>query len=130
LKQSYIVVAILSLSISLSASAQDNLVTKQFSTCIKKSGGVTSAMLDCIAAETKIQDARLNSNYKQVMGSLSPVRKKQLLAAQRLWIQYRDANCGFYADPDGGTSVAVSASDCFLRATASRAQELQNFVKQ
>jgi uncharacterized protein YecT (DUF1311 family) len=129
LKQSYIVIAILSLSISLSASAQDAQFTKQFSNCIKKSGGVTSEMLNCIAAETKIQDARLNSNYKQVMGSLSPARKKQLLAAQRLWIQYRDANCGFYADPDGGTSAAVRASDCFLRTTASRAQELQNFAK-
>jgi uncharacterized protein YecT (DUF1311 family) len=129
LKRGYIVIAILSSFISLNASAQDAQFTKQFSNCIKKSGGVTSEMLNCIAAETKIQDAQLNRNYKQIMASLSPARKKQLLTVQRLWIQYRDANCGFYADPDGGTSSAVRSSDCFLRTTASRAQELQNFAK-
>jgi uncharacterized protein YecT (DUF1311 family) len=125
----FIAVVTLGLFISFSASAQDNQFTKQFSNCIKKSGGIASAMLDCIAAETKIQDARLNNAYKQLMGSLRSDRKKKLLAAQRLWIQYRDANCGFYADPEGGTSATVSSNDCFLRATASRAQELQNFIK-
>ena len=109
------------------AAADDNGLSKQFSTCMDKSGGVTVDMLDCIGAETKRQDVRLNKAYKEVMPQLSPARKKQLQDAQRAWIKYRDANCNFYADPDGGTMATVSSSYCFMSATASRAKELEGF---
>lgn len=109
------------------AAADDTGLSKQFSTCMDKSGGVTVDMLDCIGAETKRQDVRLNKAYKEVMPQLSPARKKQLQDAQRAWIKYRDANCNFYADPDGGTMATVSSSYCFMSATASRAKELEGF---
>ena len=113
---------------SSGAFADEALFTKNHSICLEKSGGVTVAMVDCIAAELKTQDARLNGVYKKLGTQLTPARKKQLQTAQRLWIQYRDANCAFYADPDGGTIATVSASDCVLRATATRAKELENFL--
>jgi len=113
--------------LSQMASADDTGLTKQFSACMDKSGGVTVDMLDCIGAETKRQDARLNKAYKEVMPQLSPARKKQLQDTQRAWIKYRDANCNFYADPDGGTMATVSSNDCFMSATASRAKELESF---
>lgn len=109
------------------ASADDVGLSKQFPACMDKSGGVTVDMLDCIGAETKRQDARLNKAYKEAMPQLSPARKKQLQEAQRTWIKYRDANCNFYADPDGGTMATVSSNDCFMSATASRAKELEGF---
>ena len=109
------------------ASADDIGLTKQFSACMDKSGGVTIDMLDCISAETNRQDARLNKAYKEAMPQLSQARKKQLQDAQRAWIKYRDANCNFYADPDGGTMATVSSNDCFMSATASRAKELEGF---
>jgi uncharacterized protein YecT (DUF1311 family) len=93
-----------------------------------RSGGVTAAMLDCIGAETKSQDQRLNKVYREVMAQLPAARKKQLQDAQRAWIKYRDANCGFYADPDGGTMATVLASDCFMSATAVRADELEGLM--
>jgi uncharacterized protein YecT (DUF1311 family) len=96
--------------------------------CMGKSGGVTSAMLDCIATELQRQDARLNRAYKAAMAPLSAPRKKQLQAAQRAWLAYRDANCQFYADPEGGSVAAVVANDCVLSATASRALELENLA--
>jgi uncharacterized protein YecT (DUF1311 family) len=111
------------------ASADDAELTKQFSDCIDKSGGVTVNMLDCIGAETKLQDSRLNKAYKDVMAQLSPSRKKQLQDTQRIWIRYRDANCNFYADPEGGTMEIVSSNSCFMSATASRAKELESFKK-
>jgi uncharacterized protein YecT (DUF1311 family) len=79
-------------------SADDVDLPTQFSACIDQSGGVTSAMLRCVGAETTRQDARLNLAYKAVMAQLSPARKKQLQGTQWLWIKYRDANCHFYAD--------------------------------
>ena len=59
-------------------------------------------MLNCNAAEIELQDARLNKAYKEVMSQLSESRKKELRDAQRAWIKYRDANCKFYADAEGG----------------------------
>lgn len=109
------------------ASADEVGLTRQYSICMDRSGGVTVNMLDCIGAETTRQDARLNRAYKDVMVSLTPERKKQLQEAQRAWIKYRDANCNFYADPNVGTSAALNSNDCFMSSTASRAKELEGF---
>jgi uncharacterized protein YecT (DUF1311 family) len=49
------------------ANANETGLSKQFSACIDKSGGVTATMLDCIGSETKGQDVRLNKAYKKVM---------------------------------------------------------------
>ena len=95
-----------------------------FQTCLDKSGGVTFEMRECISAEYERQDQLLNRNYKALMADLTPERKKQLQTAQRLWLQYRDANCQFYADPDGGTLAGIAAADCVLQMTANRAREL------
>jgi len=47
-----------------------------------------------------------------------------LVEAQRAWIKFRDANCGFYADPERGSAARMTANECFLNATADRAKEL------
>lgn len=96
-----------------------------YSACMDKSGGVTVEMVNCIGAETQVQDLELNLAYKKLGTQLTPERKKQLVTAQRLWLQYRDANCRFYADPDGGTAAGVASNDCFLSETARRANELK-----
>ena len=108
------------------AAAQTGTVplSATFQTCLDKSGGVTAEMHACISAEHERQDQLLNRNYKALMADLTPERKKQLQTAQRLWLQYRDANCQFYADPDGGTAAGVAAADCVLQMTAGRAREL------
>lgn len=113
---------------ALAASAQDAALSPQYASCMDKSGGVTMNMIDCIVAETSRQDARLNRVYKKAMGTLeSPERKKQLQTAQRAWIKFRDANCDFYYDPDGGSMARVSANQCMLTSTANRAQEIERF---
>jgi len=105
--------------------AAEDLYTGTYSACMDRSGGVTVEMLNCISEELETQDAMLNSAYKKLGTQLSPARKQQLTSAQRLWLQYRDANCGFYADPDGGTLATVISNECFLRETAERAEELK-----
>ena len=114
--------------ISKIAAAQDVGLTKQFSNCMDKSNGVTSNMIDCLVAESKRQDTRINKAYKELMDQLSPERKKQLKIAQEAWITYRDKNCKFYYDPEGGTFAPLSANDCFVSATAARAKELENLA--
>lgn len=120
--------AVLAISSTLAAHAAAQPSAPQLSTsfaaCMDQSGGVTAEMHACISAEHTRQDQQLNRNYQVLMAELPQERKKQLQTAQRLWLQYRDANCHFYADPDGGTAAGVAAADCVLQMTASRAQEL------
>ena len=105
--------------------ASEDLYADTYFACMDKSGGITVEMLSCIGEELHTQDAKLNRAYKKIGAQLSPARKQQLTAAQRLWVQYRDANCKFYADPDGGTLSTVASNECVLRETSERAKELE-----
>lgn len=111
------------------AQADESNLSKQFNGCMDKAGGVTTSMVECIVAETKLQDVRLNKAYKNLTNTLGSTRKKELQDTQRLWIKYRDANCKFYYDPDGGSIVRVASAGCFMDMTAERANELENFLK-
>jgi uncharacterized protein YecT (DUF1311 family) len=104
----------------------DAELSKAFSACIDKSGGVTSAMLACADAELKVQDDRLNKAYRELSGELNAKRRRELQEVQRLWIRFRDANCRFYEDPEGGTAATIAASSCVLELTATRAKELED----
>ena len=110
--------------VSMACSAQTTY-TGGYAACMDQSNGITSNMLDCIGEELEKQDARLNSAYRTLTSQLNAERKQQLVAAQRLWIQYRDANCQFYADPEGGTLATLSANQCVLDETSQRASELE-----
>ena len=109
--------------------AADSELSQTYSACLDKSKGVTSEMLDCISAEFTRQDDRLNENYKRLMSKLSGKRKEGLLEAQRAWIKFRDTNCNFYYDPDGGSAAHLASNECSLNATADRATELKNLTK-
>ena len=109
--------------------AADSEISPEYLSCMDKSNGNTAGMTDCISAETARQDARLNENYKRLMSKLSAKRKNTLQAAQRAWVKFRDTNCSFYFDPEGGTAALLDGRDCFLQATANRAKELRNLTR-
>ena len=115
---------VLLLSTSLAVPA-DRELTQEHSACLEKAHGITAEMINCMLAETRRQDARLNENYKKLLSKLATERKNALIEAQRAWIRFRDTNCGFYADPEGGSAARMAANECILNATADRAKELQ-----
>ncbi len=115
-------------SMPLTATAETSY-SVEYESCMDLSGGATSTMIGCIDAEINEQDKRLNDNYKALMSTLKNDRKEELKKAQRLWIKFRDANCRFYYDPDGGTMHSVLSTDCVLRMTAGRAEELDYLSK-
>jgi uncharacterized protein YecT (DUF1311 family) len=82
----------------------------------------------CLEGRTKIWDARLNEAYKALMAMLDSetdtVQIADLKKAQRLWIQYRNANCAYY-DDGPGTIREIEGAGCLLRMTQDRAIELQ-----
>ncbi|MGH8744752.1 MAG: lysozyme inhibitor LprI family protein, partial [Burkholderiales bacterium] len=61
----------------------------------------TVAIVDCVEAKTKAWNERLNKAYKDLPQRLDAGQLGPLKDAQRLWIKYRDANCGFYGSQEG-----------------------------
>ncbi|QPI53185.1 DUF1311 domain-containing protein [Massilia antarctica] len=86
-------------------------------------------MQECMSAQYAVEDKRLNVAYRALLAPLQGARKNQLQEAQRLWLKYTEANCGFYADPDGGTSARLAAHECAVSARAARAAELEELVR-
>jgi uncharacterized protein YecT (DUF1311 family) len=108
--------------------AAEPTLTPKYDTCMDSSGGVTSEMLDCIGAETERQDTALNANFKKAMQATPKSRQTKLRDAQRNWIKFRDADCDFYNNPDGGTMAAVDSASCVMTTTAERAESLRSLA--
>lgn len=85
--------------------------------------GSTYEMVECLRAKTAQWDKRMTIAYQRNLNAGEPKQREQLRVAQRLWIQYRDANCLYYGLGEG-TIARVEAGDCMLRMTQSRAIEL------
>jgi uncharacterized protein YecT (DUF1311 family) len=91
--------------------------------------GSTAEMVDCLAVKTQRWDKRMTIAYQQVMKDAPAPQRDQLRAAQRLWIQYRDANCLYFGMGEG-TIARVDAGECLRRMTEVRARELENLGRQ
>ncbi|MPZ58379.1 MAG: DUF1311 domain-containing protein [Rhizobiales bacterium] len=91
----------------------------------KSCDGGTSDIVECLNKMTEPWDKRLNKAYQEALKEARPEQREQLRAAQRLWIQYRDANC-LYHRLGEGSIARIDAADCLLRMTRSRAEELEN----
>ena len=104
--------------LALSARAGDQSASAQ--SC----DGSTPEMVDCLNAKTAEWDKRMTVAYQQAMKDAPPKQREQLRAAQRLWIQYRDANCLYY-DMGEGTIARVDAAECMRSMTEARARELE-----
>ena len=57
---------------SAPAFAQQQDLSAEYAKCIEQSGDTDPGMLDCMGAEEKRQDKRLNDAYKKLMGELNP----------------------------------------------------------
>jgi uncharacterized protein YecT (DUF1311 family) len=88
----------------------------------------TLALVECVQAKTTAADQRLNAAYKALQGRIDAAQRQPLLAAQRLWVEYRDANCGFYGVEDGSIRQ-VQAAECIRSMTEDRARELEKALK-
>jgi uncharacterized protein YecT (DUF1311 family) len=86
--------------------------------------GSTYEMVECLRAKTAQWDKRMTIAYQRMLNAGEPKQREQLRVAQRLWLQYRDANCLYYGLGEG-TIARVEAGDCMLRMTQGRAIELE-----
>ena len=86
--------------------------------------GSTVEIVECFKAKTAQSDKRLNIAFEKAMKAANPQQHDQLRTAQRLWIQYRDANC-LYVGMGGGTISQINAAQCLFSMTEERAKELE-----
>jgi uncharacterized protein YecT (DUF1311 family) len=91
--------------------------------------GNTFQMVECLKAKTAQWDKRMTVAYQQAMKDAQPTQRDQLRAAQRLWIQYRDANCLYYGMGEG-TIARIDAGECMRNMTEARARELEGLGHQ
>jgi uncharacterized protein YecT (DUF1311 family) len=91
--------------------------------------GNTFQMVECLKAKTAQWDKRMNIAYQQALKDAVPQQLEQLRAAQRLWIQYRDANCLYYGLGEG-TIARLDAGECMRSMTEARARELEGLGHQ
>jgi len=93
-----------------------------FQPCGKETS--TPAVVECVQAKINAADQQLNAAYKALQAQIDNAQRQPLLAAQRLWVQYRDANCAFYGTHDGSIRQ-VHAAECLRSMTEDRARELE-----
>jgi uncharacterized protein YecT (DUF1311 family) len=86
--------------------------------------GSTYEMVECLKAKTAQCDKRMTIAYQQALKDAQPKQREQLRVAQRLWIQYRDANCLYYGLGEG-TIARIEAGECMRSMTEARAKELE-----
>jgi uncharacterized protein YecT (DUF1311 family) len=86
----------------------------------------------CADAAYQKADSALNSAYKEIVGRLKgdAGAAKLLIAAQRAWIGYRDADCAFSSAANAGGSIyPMVYSICLEAVTKERTKELAVFLK-
>jgi uncharacterized protein YecT (DUF1311 family) len=114
--------AVTVLAVVASLPAEAEIFGLGFQLCGEKTS--TLAVIECVQAKIDAADQRLNAAYKALQAHIDAAQRQSLLAAQRLWVQYRDANCAFYGTPDGSIRQ-VQATECLRSMTEDRARELE-----
>jgi uncharacterized protein YecT (DUF1311 family) len=86
---------------------------------------VTADLSNCLLKAGEAADAKLNAAYKRLREKLDTADGQRLVTAQRLWVQYPDANC--LAERDlyaGGTAAPPAYLACLEAMTRARTKEL------
>jgi len=108
---------------SLAHAADDARYGAEYQTCAK---GSTIDIEQCIGRLTKAWDVRLNAAYQKLTKGNPNAYKLRI--AQRLWVQFRNANCRYYGAGEG-TIRRLEFAECMRSATAHRALELEDILK-
>lgn len=118
---SWFVILVVCFTVLISSHAQH--MNEPDSPCAKIGGTVD--LTACLDKARSSSDAELNAVYGDLRKRLDPDEVKQLVAAQRLWIQYRDANCAAERDLYGsGTGRGPAYLACLEAMTRERSREL------
>lgn len=91
-----------------------------------------SDMNICAGKAYQISDAKLNKLYKQIQTRVKDDagKTKLLVATQKAWISFRDAECKFSSSGVvGGSVYPFISSSCLDGMTQTRIKDLQGYLK-
>lgn len=142
--QSIILLSLASLAVSSFAADKDAKkeskpavrATASFNPC--KDPQTTSEMVACANHRYEAADLALNRMWNRVKenfttGDVDESTKEQwrrLVAAEKAWLPFRDAQCLADVENIGGTLERVEVPGCMARLTFERTQYLQKFLPQ
>ena len=89
------------------------------------------AMNACAAGDPRAADARLNATFNEVAGRLrgQDDAGHRLVAAERAWVRFRDAECAFDTNQVSGGSIApMVLAECQTTMTKAREQRLRAYL--
>lgn len=101
----------------------DDFVPKQFPNDPDCPQATTYGMAECLRGQFLVWDKRLNAEYRLALGRVDPAERVKLRSAQRLWVQFRQADCAAYEAHDGSVSI-LDGAGCWRDITKARVIEL------
>ena len=83
----------------------------------------------CSGKGYQAADKVLNSTYAKLMAAADESDKKRLRNAERAWIAFRDAQCGYETSASiDGTIHPMEVSGCYTSKTIARTKELESLM--
>ncbi len=133
MKQLLFSLLILGVMNSASAATPIDTIDADYSKCMD-SAESTVGYNNCISSAYKAADAELNKVYKAIKSQYSTQKDadskeivKRLVASERAWIKFRDANCELAGiQMLGGTGEGPMVGGCLVSTTIDRVHELQS----
>jgi uncharacterized protein YecT (DUF1311 family) len=99
-------------------------MNEQDSPCSKLAS--TNELVECLSKARASSDTELNSVYQAIRKTLERSDAKRLISTQRLWTQYRDANCSAERSLyESGTGAYPAYLACLEAMTRARTKELR-----
>jgi uncharacterized protein YecT (DUF1311 family) len=122
------------------AFAESNIVATCYTACADSTDS-TPTLKACLARAADSADKKLNDGYKAMQSAVRTQAKEMsqkpddqlaaLTAAQKQWIAYRDAECGFEDSlAFGGTATGGNYSACLCALSLARANDFERIRKQ
>ena len=94
-----------------------------------------AAMNICVSEKLAAADTVLNTVYGQLRDKLDALGRRNLLAAEKAWITFRDRECDLRAGYDtehlenNGTIAPMLVGECRLTLTQARTADLRDQLK-
>ncbi|KST62862.1 hypothetical protein BC008_11165 [Mastigocoleus testarum BC008] len=86
-------------------------------------------MNQCAQISYKEDDKKLNQAYQELLPKLQESRRKKLVAAQQVWIRFRDTSCDFErSSVEGGTLAPTIYYGCLGETTQARTKKLKQYI--
>ena len=86
-----------------------------------------SQLRECLDAESKVVEQKLAETYRAVLSQNSGNSKQLIIAAQREWVKFKEADCMAQASfMQGGSGYGIAYKSCINSYAISREQVLRN----